>query len=194
MARRGGLAIAGGLLVLVGAGIAFWQWTKPAEAPTSATFGFENWLVRCQTTDGKSGCGMSQQILDQRARRPVLQLILAGVSNGEGYQLVVVLPLGVTVPPGAVIQVGELKRNVAFVQCLPAGCIAPLDADAELLDAMKTTEEGRVGVVDRIGKTIAIPFSLKGFAPAFEKMEEQGGVASGDATWWTRFWNSSGTQ
>jgi hypothetical protein len=39
-----------------------------------------------------------------------------------------------------------------------------------------------------------VPFSLKGFAPAFEKMEEQGGIANNNATWWTRFWNSSGTK
>jgi invasion protein IalB len=194
MVRRGGLALAGGLLVIVGAGIAFWQWTAPVEAPTSATFGFEDWLVRCQTTDGKAGCGISQQILDQKSRRPLLQLHLARAAAGEGHQLVIVLPLGVTVPPGTIVQAGEVKRNGAFVQCLPAGCIAPIEVDDEFLAAMKSAKDGRVGVVDRVGKTIAIPFSLKGFTPALEKMEEQGGIANSDATWWTRFWNSSGTQ
>jgi invasion protein IalB len=137
---------------------------------------------------------MSQQILDQRTRQSVLQLHLGRAPSGKGYNMVVVLPLGVTVPSGIAIQIGDAKRNVAFTQCLPGGCLAPLAVDDALLAKMKSTQEGRVGVVDRVGKTVAIPFSLKGFAPAFEKMESQGGVGANDATWWNSFWNSSGTK
>lgn len=197
MARRGSFALVGGLLVLAGASYAFWNLTStpvPAPAPNSASFGFDAWLVRCETGGEKAACGMSQQILDQRSRRPVLQLLLAHAREEKGHQLVAVLPLGVTVPPGIAIEIGETKRNVAFTQCLPMGCVAPLAADASLIAAMKSGSEGRVGVVDRAGKTVAVPFSLKGFEPAFKKLEEQSGIANGDATWWTRFWNSSGTQ
>jgi invasion protein IalB len=197
--RRSGLGILAVVLILAGAGYAIWSWTSPGETPTAASFGFEDWLVRCQAVkqqDGgeKIGCGMSQQILDQNSRRPVLQLHLGRATAGEGYQLVTVLPLGVTVPSGIVIQIGEAKRNVAFTQCLPGGCVAPLPADAAWVDTMKGAKEGRVLVADRTGKTVALPFSLKGFGAAFEKMESQGGIAGGGATWWTSFWNSSGTK
>src|SRR5262249_21337741 len=137
---------------------------------------------------------MSQQILDQRTRQSVVQIHLADAVKGEGQQLVVVLPLGVTVPSGIVMQIGDLKRNVAFTQCLPGGCVAPIKADQQLVDKMKAGGEARVIVLDRLGKQVAVPFSLQGFAPAFEKMEAHGGIANSDATWWTRFWNSSGTK
>jgi len=192
--RRGGLAFVGGLLVLAGAGIAIWNFGSSAEGPNSASFGFQSWLVRCQAGEAKVGCGMSQTILDQRTRQSVLQLHLARAVKDEGHQLVVVLPLGVTVPSGIVIQIGDLKRNVAFTQCLPGGCLAPIKADGALIEKMKASAEGRAIVLDRIGKQVAVPFSLKGFGPAYEKMEEKGGIENSGATWWTRLWNSSGTK
>jgi invasion protein IalB len=194
MRRRSGLGLVAVVLIVAGVAIAVWNWRSSAEGPTAATFGFQDWLVRCQAVKDKVGCGMSQQILDQQSHQPLLQLHLAGAPSGTGHQLVVVLPLGVSVPSGILIQIGDLKRNVAFTQCLPGGCVAPLVADDDLIDKMKSSPDGRVAVADRTGKTVAIPFSLKGFAPAFEKMESQGGIGTNDATWWTRFWNSSGTK
>lgn len=192
--RRGGSLFIGGLVVLAGVGIAIWNWNTSAEAPTSASFGFQDWVVRCQSAKATVGCGMSQQILDQRSQQSVLQLHLARDVKGEGHQLVVVMPLGVTVPPGVVVQIGDLKRNVAFTQCLPGGCVAPVSADAKLVEQMQSGADGRVVVLNRVGRQVAVPFSLKGFSPAFKKMEAQGGIGKNDATWWTQFWNSSGTK
>jgi invasion protein IalB len=196
MARGGRFGLMAGVLVLGGAGLLAWNWASPAggEKPTAATFGYQDWLVRCQAAKDVVGCGMTQQILDQRARQPILQLHLARAPSGEGHQLVVVMPLGVSVPSGVVMQIGEMKRNAAFTQCLPGGCVAPIVADAALLEAFRSAKDGRVGVVDRAGKTVGVPFSLKGFSPAFEKMESQGGIGKNDATWWSGFWNSSGTK
>jgi invasion protein IalB len=196
MASRGGLGLIAGVLVLAGVGFAAWNMGPPGagEKPTAATFGFQDWLVRCQAVKEEVGCGMSQQILDQKARQPILQLHLARAPSGEGHQLVVVLPLGVTVPSGIVVQVDEAKRNVAFTQCLPGGCVAPVALDAALLELLKSGKEARVAVVDRTGQTVAVPFSLKGFDAAFEKMESHGGIGKNDATWWSGFWNANGTQ
>jgi invasion protein IalB len=196
MAPRGGLGLIAGVLVLGGVAFVAWNFASPAvsEMPTAATFGFQDWLVRCQAVKNDVGCGMSQQILDQRARQPILQLHLARAPSGNGHQLVVVLPLGVSVPGGIVLQAGDAKRNVAFTQCLPGGCVAPLAVDEALIDILKSAKDGRVGVADRAGKTVAVPFSLKGFAAAFEKMESYGGIGKNDATWWNGFWNSSGTK
>jgi invasion protein IalB len=193
MRRRGGLGLVVALVVVVGALIALLGLRSSGEAPGAASFGFADWLVRCQSADGKAGCGMSQRILDRASGQPVLQLHLARAASGEKHQLVLVLPLGVTVANGAALQIGEVKRNVPFTQCLPGGCVAPLDADSALIEQMKSAQGGRVAVVDRMGKAVAIPFSLNGFAPAFEKMESGGGIADGGATWWTNFWNWIGT-
>jgi len=200
VARRGSFAAIGGVLLLAGAGFGVWSLMSgggplsSGETPSSASFGFDAWLVRCQAVKDTVGCGMSQQILDQRSRQPVLQLHLARAPKGEGHQLVAIMPLGVTVPPGIVIQIGENKRNVAFTQCLPGGCVAPVVVDAAYLSVLKSGAEGRVGVVDRRGQTVAVPFSLKGFAPAFDKMEERGGMGSGGTAWWSDSENSSETK
>jgi invasion protein IalB len=197
MARRGSFALAGGLAVLAGAAVFVWNLmsSSPMEkGPSTASFGFDAWLVRCQAVGDETGCGMSQRILDQRSRQPVLQLHMARAAKGQGHQLLVVLPLGVAVPPGIVIQIGDNKRNVAFTQCLPGGCVAPLEIDQKYVSVLKSGAEGRIGVVDRRGQTVAVPFSLKGFDGAFAKMEEHGGIGGNDATSWMSFWNSSETK
>jgi invasion protein IalB len=189
------LALALGLLALAAGGIALANLGgTSAEGPSSSSFGFQDWLVRCQTAGGKTACTMSQQILAPTSRQAILQLHVGRAPDGNGHQLVVVMPLGVAVASGIAIQIGEAKRNVAFTQCLPGGCVAPTTVDATLLELLKTGASGRVGVVDRVGKTVAVPFSAKGFASAFAKMDERGGAGENDATWWMRFWNSSETK
>lgn len=190
------MAFAGVIVVLAGAAAVVWSLAGSAtkNAPTSASFGYDAWLVRCQSANDKVGCGMTQKILDKRSRQAVLQLHLGRAPSGEGHQLVAVLPLGVSVPQGILIQIGESKRTVAFTQCLPGGCVAPTPVDAAFLDVLKAGNEGRVAVLDRNGKAVAVPFSLKGFAAAYDKMEEHGGIGEGDATWWNSFWNSSETK
>ncbi|MCE9522159.1 MAG: invasion associated locus B family protein [Alphaproteobacteria bacterium] len=190
------MALAAGLLLAAGVAIAMWPRNafERGETPSAATFGFQDWLVRCQAVKETMGCGMSQQILDQRAQQPLLQLHLARAPSGTGHQLVLVLPLGVSVPAGVGLQVGDERRDAQFTQCLPGGCVAPLAVDAALIEKLKSATDGRVGVVDRAGKPVAIPFSLKGFASAFEKMESFGSSGKNDATWWSGFWNSSGTK
>jgi invasion protein IalB len=142
-------------------------------ASSSAQFGFEAWLVHCDGIDSRVGCGMSQRILDQGSRRPVLQLHFSRARKGKGHQLVAVLPLGVSVPPGIAIEIAKTKRSIAFTQCFKGGCVAPLAVDEPFIETMKANGEGRVGVVDRAGKTVVISFSLKGFASAFKKLEHQ---------------------
>jgi len=200
VARRGSFAVIGGLLLLTGAGFGVWSLMSNSPSslggggPSTASFGFDAWLVRCQAVKEDVGCGISQQILDQRSRQPILQLILGRAPSGKGHQFVIVMPLGVTVPPGIAIQIGDTKRTVAFTQCLPGGCVAPLPVDDAFLDVLKSNTEGRVGVVDRRGQTVAVPFSLKGFVGAFDKMEEHGGIGADGATWWSSFANSSETK
>lgn len=195
VARIGGLAVAGGLVALVGVGVAMWNpGGTSAEGASSSSFGFQDWLVRCENASGETVCAMSQQILEPGSRQAILQLHVGRAPSGEGHRLAVVMPLGVSVAPGVAIQVGKMKRNVAFTQCLPGGCVAPTAVDAAFLQTLKTGTNGRIGVLDRANKTVAVPFSLKGFAPAFAKMDERGGAGENDATWWTRFWNSSETK
>jgi invasion protein IalB len=184
MMRQSRLVLVALVLIVVGAGAMFWKsGSSSSDGPNMATFGFQDWLVRCQAVKDKAGCGITQKILDQRSGQPVLQLAMA--SQAGAYQLAVVVPLGVSVPDGVTMQIGDTTRKIAYTQCLPGGCVAPLAADAALIDKMKSATDARVGVVDRSGKPIAVPFSLKGFGPAFDKMESKGGLAGSGASWWT---------
>src|SRR5262245_2808635 len=118
--RRGRLGLFALALILVGGVIALWNMggSSQENTPTAASFGFQDWLVRCQTVQAQVGCGMSQQILNQQTRQAVVQLHVGRAPSGVGYHLVLILPLGVTIAKGAVLEVGDMKRTVAFTQCL----------------------------------------------------------------------------
>lgn len=177
-----------GAIILMGAAgaIVLWQGAREEE-PTAASFAFQDWSVRCQVVSGASGCGLTQQVVDARLGGPVLQLTMVATPSGKG-KLAIVVPLGVSVPDGVTLQVGDLTRRLDYAQCLSGGCVALLDADGELIDKMKAGGDTRVGVVDRTGAPVAVPVSLKGFAPAYEKMRSKSGGGSG-AAWWTAWIN-----
>lgn len=181
--RQGWLVFGAIVLMGVAGAIVLWQGGGREKAPATATFAFEDWSVRCQALEGAAGCGLTQQVIDARLGGPVLQLTMVAASSGEG-KLAVVVPLGVSVPDGVTLQIGQLTRRIEYAQCVSSGCVALLDADGELIDTMKAGGNARVGVVDRAGAPVAVPLSLKGFAPAFDKMRSEGG-AGGGGSWWT---------
>ncbi len=174
MGLRGVLVLFAVALLGVAGAIFFFM---PGTPPSSASYTFQDWLVRCQTVKEKLACGLTQQVLDQRSRGTVLQLSLAEGPDGTRV-LGTLVPLGVSVPDGVTLQVGEATRKFGYTQCLPGGCIASLKADDEIVAKMKAGGEARLAVVDRMGRPVVMPVSLKGFADAFDKMTSpQGG-------WW----------
>lgn len=190
---RQSLLVFGALVFLgVGAAIAFWPQGTSDQSPNAASFAFQDWLVRCQSVQDKAGCGLTQQVVDQRLARAVLQLTVTSAEAG-GAKMAAVVPLGVSVPDGVTLQVGEETRKFDYVQCLPGGCVALLDVDEALVGKMKSASDARLGVVDRTGAPIAMPVSLKGFAPAFDKMESKGGLGGG-ASWWSTLLSQSGAK
>lgn len=180
---RQGWLVFGALVLMAAAGaIVLWQSARE-QTPATANFGFDDWSVRCQTVAGAAGCGLTQQVIDARLGGPVLQLTMVATPSGEG-KLAIVVPLGVSVPDGATLQVADLTRRIDYAQCLSGGCVALLDVDGELIEKMKAGGDARVGVVDRAGAPVAVPVSLKGFAAAYETMRSKGGMG-GDGSWWT---------
>jgi invasion protein IalB len=172
-----------GAVVLMAAAGVILLWPQASEdQPSMASFGFEDWSVRCDVVQARAACGLTQQVADARLGRPVLQLTFVSTTSGA-VKLAAVVPLGISVPDGATLQVGDLTRRIDYAQCLAAGCIALLDVDDELVGKMKQGGEARLGVVNRTGAPIAVPVSLKGFAGGYETMRAKGGMG-GDGPWW----------
>lgn len=179
--RTGLILTAVALLIAGGATLLFWG-SGSGESPAATSARFQDWLVRCNDAKGELVCSLSQQVVDQRSGRSVLQLSLGAAPNGK-HLLGAVVPLGVSVPDGVTLQVGDATRRFAYSQCLPGGCIASLTMDDALIEKMKSVPEARLAVIDRTGKPVVMPVSLKGFGPAFDEL------SASKSRWWSSFLN-----
>lgn len=63
--------------------------------------------------------------------------------------------------------------SIRFSRCLPGGCLVEARLEDPLLGAMSAGGEAAIGIVDAKGKAVTLPFSLKGFEDARDKLVKQ---------------------
>ncbi|MCZ4280469.1 invasion associated locus B family protein [Kiloniella laminariae] len=131
-----------------------------------------DWAALCKATDAKS-CYIVQRILLGDNDKPVLELAVGRPANNptEISTMILTLPLGIRLPEGFGLEIGTtLKRKYPFERCIKSGCQTEIQLDTELVQNLQGQNEGRVVFLDSTKKTIAIPFSLKGFTKAYSKV------------------------
>lgn len=157
------------------AGAAGWfAHTRLAPAPTAPTTeAFGGWRMDCGVA-GASGCAISQRVISQDAQAQLLQLVV--VESDNGPTLTIAAPLGVYIPAGVAVRVGEAEETLplSFARCLAGGCIADGPVPEAFLDRMRAGEQGSVLIVNRNREAVAIPFALTGFGDALDALHERG--------------------
>ena len=188
--RRGALpalqgALAGAAILAIGAagGMAAFAQTEgdapaaPAAPAPAVTSGprdgkvLQDWTLRCQLPQpDQEICEMRQRIVDQNGNRVVLAVV-GRLPNIDVPGLLILLPLGIALPPGTFLQIdqGE-ERRVEVERCESQGCRIELLLDDELLPLFKAGSQARIGfhVYDGQGERprVDVPISLIGFSAA----------------------------
>lgn len=133
---------------------------------------YGDWASICdpQSVNGRAPCYITQQV--RLKERVALALAIGKPANQPDapFTVIVTLPLGLRLPPGSGIEIGELRRKYAFERCVRVGCQLEFVLDSELETAFKRGTEGRVLFQDASGRTVALPFSLKGFSAALDTL------------------------
>jgi invasion protein IalB len=152
--------------------------TAPAPAPKSAAPSapsrdgqeFQDWTLHCKSiTEGKPEfCEMHQRVVDQKGNR-VLLAVVGRVPNIDTPGMLILLPLGIALPPGTFLKVddGEPQR-VEVERCEKQGCRIELLLKPELLALLKAGTKAIVSfhIYDHQGKRpqVDVPISLLGFS------------------------------
>jgi invasion protein IalB len=77
-------------------------------------------------------------------------------------------PLGVLLPNGLGLNIdGTDMGRVAFVRCLPNGCIAEVELDDEIVSTLSEGSEAIFVVFKTPEEGVGIPVSLTGFKDGF---------------------------
>lgn len=166
LARKGlaGLAVALALSLAGGAA---------AQGVVRAEYG--DWQMSCDTPPGASTeqCAIIQNVTAEDQPNVGLSVIALRTADGEERLLRILAPLGVLLPNGLGLNIdGTDMGRVAFVRCLPNGCVAEVLIEEDLLDTL-TGGETAIFVVFRTPEEgIGIPVSLEGFGEGFDALPQ----------------------
>jgi invasion protein IalB len=133
---------------------------------------YSDWIVRCRASGGSKTCALSQQQTDSQSGQRVLALEV-GAAAAKGSRATLVLPFGLKLGSGVTLQVddGGTQGPHEFKTCIPAGCIVELSLDGKTIEAWgKGTTLKLKTVAAETGKEVQLAISLKGFAPARDRV------------------------
>jgi invasion protein IalB len=158
------------LLILVAA-IAVQTIAVHAQGVVKAEYG--DWQMSCDTPPGASfeQCAIIQNVTAEDQPNVGLSVIVLKTADGQARLLRVLAPLGVLLPNGLGLNVdGTNMGRVAFVRCLPNGCVAEVVIDDELLRILSEGTSAIFVVFKTPEEGIGIPVSLNGFADGFNEL------------------------
>jgi invasion protein IalB len=149
----------------------------PPSEPGLEVRQFQDWAVRCgRPAEGAAeACEMLQQRQDEQGQT-VLAIAVGDVPNNDSPGMLIILPLGVWLPPGVVVKVDGGKEVPARIErCERRGCQVELLLEPEVLTVLKSGREANVlfQIYDQSGqpKVVGVPFSLLGFTAALEEIK-----------------------
>ena len=156
------------LLLLSGALLA-----SPASAQGTVKAEYGDWQMSCDTPPGASfeQCAIIQNVTAEDQPNVGLSVIVLRTADREARLLRVLAPLGVLLPNGLGLNVdGTDMGRVAFVRCLPNGCIAEVELDDDLVKVLSEGKSAIFVVFKTPEEGVGIPVSLEGFAEGFEAL------------------------
>jgi invasion protein IalB len=147
----------------------------PPSAPGVEVRQFQDWAVRCgrPAQGGPEACEMVQQRQDEQGQI-VLFIAVGKLPNTDDPGMLIILPLGIELPPGAALKVDQGEEVPAQIRrCVRAGCEVELLLEPAILARLKGGTEANIlfQIVDGQGRrTVGVPFSLLGFTAALNEV------------------------
>lgn len=159
------------VLGLAIAGLSGMSGTAMAQGVVKAQYG--DWQMSCDTPPGASfeQCAIIQNVTAEDQPNVGLSVIVLKTADRKARLLRVLAPLGVLLPNGLGLNIdGADIGRVAFVRCLPNGCVAEVVLDDELINKLSTGKNAIFVVFKTPEEGIGIPVSLNGFSDGFGQL------------------------
>ncbi len=146
--------------------------------PDSLVESYGNWLVRCGPEAGRSGdealgtvetraCEASQELFQAEVGQRLVAVLLR--REGDATNVTIIAPFGLLLSEGITLAADdEDLQRIGFRTCLPSGCFARADLDADTVAALLTAQSVTLtmaAVPD--GDPVIIPLLVDGLAEAW---------------------------
>jgi invasion protein IalB len=150
---------------------------KGAPAPAAAAGAPEQsaWVKLCEKAPSLAEpkkelnvCLTHHERLDGNTGMVLVSAAIRQVEGQDKEALMVMVPLGMALPPGVQVKVDEKEPvKLQFTLCHAAGCTAEGEASKAVIDQMKTGKQVVVAAINLAGKAIGFPVPLTGFDKAY---------------------------
>jgi invasion protein IalB len=176
---RGLLIVAS--IVALGAAAFFAAQSLPGLGTAQEANSYGDWAVRCVERPNLDPCDVVQSLSDQKAKKSIMQISYAYNPGKDLYAAQIMLPLGFMIQAGVLIRLdGKTDINdYPFTRCEPEGCFVEKIIKGKDLESIRNAKEGVIVVMNRDGKAVGFPFSLKGFGDAVDSMTRRNKKAAG---------------
>jgi invasion protein IalB len=148
----------------------------PAATPELETREYQDWTVRCSkgTATVPAACEMLQQPKDDQGQT-ILAVAIGKLANTPNPGMLIILPLGIWLPPGVVLKVDDGEEIPARVErCERRGCQVELLLEPDILAKLKAGTKAEVlfQIYDENGEpqVVGVSFSLFGFTAALNEV------------------------
>ena len=134
---------------------------------------YGDWQMSCDTPPGASfeQCAIIQNVTAEDQPNVGLSVIVLKTADQQARLLRVLAPLGVLLPNGLGLNIdGTDMGRVAFVRCLPNGCVAEVVMDDALLNQLSSGSTAIFVVFKTPEEGMGIPVSLDGFKDGFANL------------------------
>jgi len=134
------------------------------------------WVKLCETapniTDPEKQmnvCLTHHERLDGNSGRVLVSAAVRDVQGQDKRALMVMVPLGMAIPPGVQLKVDENEPvKLQYTLCHAAGCTAEAEATSNIVEQMKQGNQVVVAAINLAGKAIGFPVPLTGFTQALD--------------------------
>lgn len=160
-----------GAAALLGCVLALTALPAAAQGIVKAQYG--DWQMSCDTPPGVAfeQCAIIQNVTAEDQPNVGLSVIVLKTADQQARLLRVLAPLGVLLPNGLGLNIdGTDMGRVAFVRCLPNGCVAEVVMDDALLKQLSEGSNAIFVVFKTPEEGIGIPVSLNGFGDGFANL------------------------
>ena len=131
-----------------------------------------DWQVRCFGVQNPNPCDAFWQRTDPRTGERMVTISVAYAPSADRHMIVVIVPLGISIPKGLTIQTDTYTSPVMrYRMCSREGCFVQLVVDNAMIESLaKSGPDAKLNIAADDGKVYSLPLSLKGFSGAHDEM------------------------
>lgn len=146
-----------------------------SSTPESSTETYGDWALVCSGVASLHTrvCEVDATISLKGQNAPIARIAFARLAKDKPFRVVVQTPANVTIAPGVKLEPEANKETITlgYRTCAPTGCFSEADITSDQVKSFRgRSAPGQLTVTDSTGKSVALPFSLRGFDQALDAM------------------------